>query len=157
MKRTFFVCLCLAVTLLSSFSGAIDANKGSYTIEGKTYVPVHFFSFLPDTKSSYPYFAVQGWMNKTTPYYGSYSNSFKGDKIPPTGTYPLKDYAQKGEASILISTPNPKEKNYRAQSGEIQVVNNGSTITFKFTNVPVKSDIGNFTDVASGTMTFNLK
>ncbi|HMG10600.1 MAG TPA: hypothetical protein VK609_18940 [Mucilaginibacter sp.] len=182
MKRNYFTFLCLTIIGLFTFSSfikdrshalpfattsttsgatstktaATGISSGSFTIEDKKYTATYFFHHLPDLKNSEPYFDMTGWISRSSPYYGTYYIAIIGRTLPATGVYPLQDFAKTGQASFLISTPNPDAKQFRAQSGELHVTNNGGSITATFTNVPVKSDVGNFTSVASGTITIKL-
>jgi hypothetical protein len=156
MKKNYFTLLSFLAILSFGFTTLIDASKGTFTVEDKTYITTNSYYHLPNLDELHPGFTMVGRVQETSPAYGNFGISIGSSIIPKSGTYRLKDHAGDGEASLIISTPEYK-KNYRAQSGSVQIVNNGSTVTATFSNVPVKSDIGDFESVASGTMTVKLK
>ena len=174
MKKINFAVACLSITLLFAFSGfrkddsqstrtastgiraGTNTSSGSFSVEEIAYAPTYFLLHLPNLKSSEPFFGMQGWVSKSSLNESSYFISIKGKSVPATGVYPLRDFSETGQASLLIQTRNPDKKSYRAQSGELHITNNGGSITATFKNVPVKSDVGNFKSQATGTITIKL-
>ena len=158
MKRIYIICLCLCIISLCAFSLVYDANHGEFSIDGKTYSITHSFYRLPDLKSSSPGMMANGWFSKSTPYKGAYSISFVGKELPKTGTYSLKEFAEKeGETQLGVSGAFPNERTYFAVSGEVKVVNNGKTLNVTFSNVPIKLPYGQVKSVTSGNITISLK
>lgn len=155
MKRIQISLLCLSIIILTAFIGDKKENKGGFVVEGKSYTATYFYYHPPRADS--PYFSGIGRINKSSPYYGDYSYHINIKTLPATGTYLLKDFSKEGEAGLLITTPGPNSKAFRAQSGVLEIVNKGSEITASFSNVPVKSDIGGIFSSASGSMTISLK
>ena len=98
-----------------------------------------------------------GWL----PDYGNHQYTinivFKGNSVPATGIYQLTDLGETGQASLFIGTPKPNHKTYRAKSGELRLTNHGGIITASFIDVPIISDTGEFTSLASGRFTITFK